>query len=76
MGCVVLLVLGLVALLYVYDVFAASALAQLRIFSAGYPIISHFLKSTQSLAGGFNLGGINATGQVEVLVAYNRGYRD
>lgn len=32
--------------------------------SAGYPIISHFTTRTQSKQGGFNLGGINATGQV------------
>lgn len=38
--------------------------------SAGYPIISHFLKSTQSLAGGFNLGGINASGQVRSVLTY------
>lgn len=32
---------------------------------AGYPILSHFLaKSKLSNQGGFNLGGINATGQV------------
>jgi len=46
LGCVVVLVVGIVALF------------------AGYPIISHFLKSTQSFGGGFNLGGINASGQV------------
>jgi hypothetical protein len=32
--------------------------------SAGYPIISHFTKHQQSTLGGFNFGGINATGQV------------
>ncbi|KAG6879217.1 hypothetical protein C0992_004359 [Termitomyces sp. T32_za158] len=32
--------------------------------SAGYPIISHFLARVQTTQGGFNLGGINATGQV------------
>ncbi|KAM6498438.1 beta-glucan synthesis-associated protein [Amanita muscaria] len=31
---------------------------------AGYPLISHFTSITQSTLGGFNLGGINATGQV------------
>ncbi|KAF8888450.1 beta-glucan synthesis-associated protein KRE6 [Gymnopilus junonius] len=31
---------------------------------AGYPILSHFMKHNQSTQGGFNLGGINATGQV------------
>ncbi|TFK99149.1 glycoside hydrolase family 16 protein [Pterulicium gracile] len=31
---------------------------------AGYPMISHFQKQEQSTQGGFNLGGVNATGQV------------
>ncbi|KAG5724708.1 Beta-glucan synthesis-associated protein KRE6 [Termitomyces sp. T112] len=31
---------------------------------AGYPIISHFMTNVQTTQGGFNLGGINATGQV------------
>lgn len=31
---------------------------------AGYPIISHFMEGSQSKNGGFNLGGINGTGQV------------
>ncbi|KAG6820547.1 hypothetical protein H0H93_015432 [Arthromyces matolae] len=30
----------------------------------GYPILSHFLSTKQTTQGGFNLGGINATGQV------------
>lgn len=33
-------------------------------YSAGYPIITYFTKSTQSDLGGFNVGGINASGQV------------
>ncbi|KAH8099415.1 beta-glucan synthesis-associated [Cristinia sonorae] len=49
LGCVILLVIGLVALF------------------AGYPITSYFLKSTQSFRGGFNLGGINASGQVPTM---------
>ncbi|KAF8958578.1 beta-glucan synthesis-associated protein-domain-containing protein [Flammula alnicola] len=32
--------------------------------SAGYPIISHFLAKKPSTQGGFNLGGINASGQI------------
>jgi len=31
---------------------------------AGYPLLSHFLKKPQNTMGGFNFGGINATGQV------------
>ncbi|PFH54812.1 glycoside hydrolase family 16 protein [Amanita thiersii Skay4041] len=34
---------------------------------AGYPLISHFTSTTQSTLGGFNLGGINASGQVPDL---------
>lgn len=36
------------------------------LLSAGYPLISYFTKTTQSTFGGFNLGGINATGQVNL----------
>jgi hypothetical protein len=32
--------------------------------SAGFPIISHFTEKPPSTLGGFNLGGINASGQV------------
>ena len=32
--------------------------------SAGYPLISHFMARKPSNSGGFNLGGINASGQV------------
>lgn len=34
------------------------------IWKIGYPILSHVLKKVQTNQGGFNLGGINATGQV------------
>ncbi|KAI9065842.1 glycoside hydrolase family 16 protein [Trametes sanguinea] len=34
---------------------------------AGYPIISYFTKHPLSTLGGFNLGGINATGQVPAI---------
>jgi len=30
----------------------------------GYPILTHFITTTQSTQGGFNLGGVNATGQI------------
>lgn len=33
----------------------------------GYPILSHFTEKKQSNQGGFNLGGINATGQIPDL---------
>ena len=35
--------------------------------SAGYPLISHFTERQPSTLGAFNLGGINASGQVPVL---------
>ncbi|KAI0695120.1 glycoside hydrolase family 16 protein [Cytidiella melzeri] len=34
---------------------------------AGYPILSHFLTHHQSTSGGFNFGGINATGQIAAM---------
>ncbi|KAJ6574953.1 beta-glucan synthesis-associated [Mycena capillaripes] len=34
---------------------------------AGYPLISHFTSHPLSFFGGFNVGGINATGQVPVM---------
>lgn len=34
---------------------------------AGYPILTHFIDHKQTNQGGFNLGGINATGQVPAL---------
>ncbi|KAJ3490570.1 hypothetical protein NLI96_g1324 [Meripilus lineatus] len=46
LGCVIILVTGLLALF------------------AGYPIIRHFSQHEQASFGGFNLGGINASGQV------------
>lgn len=36
--------------------------------SAGYPIISHFTEHKQSFNGGFNVGGINASGQIPSLI--------
>lgn len=34
---------------------------------AGYPILTHFTEKKQTNQGGFNLGGINATGQIPDL---------
>ena len=34
---------------------------------SGFPILSHFLTKPQTTQGGFNLGGINATGQVPLF---------
>jgi beta-glucan synthesis-associated protein KRE6 len=67
LGCLILLVICILALLYVLFVLRGRSLLILcytRSCSAGYPIISHFTKHQQSTLGGFNLGGINASGQV------------
>jgi len=37
-------------------------------YSAGYPLVTHFTSKMQSTKGGFNLGGINATGQVRCKI--------
>ena len=37
-------------------------------YSAGYPIITYFTRHPLSTLGGWNLGGINATGQIPVIV--------
>lgn len=39
------------------------ALGILTLF-AGFPLITHFTKTSYTTQGGFNLGGINATGQI------------
>ncbi|KAL4081556.1 glycoside hydrolase family 16 protein [Scleroderma yunnanense] len=52
LGCVLILVLGLVALF------------------AGYPLISYFSRHIMSTNGGFNLGGINASGQLPAIHGY------
>lgn len=31
---------------------------------AGFPVLTHYLTKTQTTQGGFNLGGVNATGQI------------
>lgn len=38
--------------------------------SAGYPIITYFTGTELSNQGGFNLGGINASGQVRLLILF------
>lgn len=37
---------------------------------AGYPIITHYTEPSQSTNGAYNLGGINATGQVPAIVGF------
>jgi hypothetical protein len=36
--------------------------------SAGYPLISYFTKTNLSTLGGFNIGGINASGQIPSFI--------
>lgn len=38
--------------------------------SAGYPLVSHFTSAKLSTLGGFNIGGINASGQIPSLGNY------
>lgn len=38
--------------------------AGITMLFAGFPILTHFTQKTQTTQGGFNLGGINATGQI------------
>lgn len=61
LGCLIFLNVGLVTLLYAFRPIKCFTL---KPTSAGYPLISHFTNKPQSTLGGFNLGGINATGQV------------
>ena len=35
---------------------------------AGYPIAEYFTKSTPSVTGAFNLGGVNMSGQVPEMI--------
>ncbi|KAH9944326.1 glycoside hydrolase family 16 protein [Epithele typhae] len=49
LGCIIILVTGIVTLF------------------AGYPVISFMTTNKPSFLGGFNLGGINATGQVPAI---------
>lgn len=65
MGCLTILVLGLLMLLCVLSSLPFFVL--LIYFSAGYPIISRLTSKKLTSQGGFNLGGINATGQIPVF---------
>jgi hypothetical protein len=39
----------------------------LGVHSAGYPMITYFTQRQFSTLGGYNLGGINATGQIPIM---------
>jgi hypothetical protein len=45
-------------------------------FSAGYPVVTYLTKTEMSTQGGFNLGGINATGQVQSTLFLSLQFRD
>lgn len=71
-----LLCVGLLTLLCVHSTRRHFFFSYSPFSSAGYPLISHFTTKTQSTLGGFNLGGINASGQVSLLSrSHNPGHR-
>lgn len=43
--------------------------AALLMLFAGYPVLYHYLSTSESMKGGFNIGGTNGTGQVASLKA-------
>lgn len=67
LGCLFVLVAGFMTLLLVNRNYPSVNELTRAINSAGYPIMTHFLKKVQSDQGGFNIGGINATGQVATM---------
>ena len=68
LGCLVFLALGILTLLYAPLPNIARATTINLPNSAGYPIISHFTTPPMSNMAGFNIGGINASGQVPIRV--------
>lgn len=66
LGCLAFLFIGIGMLLYVNHASfqCTSQVTDSSPSSAGYPMLSHFLNHPQATLGGFNLGGINASGQV------------
>jgi beta-glucan synthesis-associated protein KRE6 len=67
LGCIAILVIGLLTLLYalVFTLHDPFLIISLR--SAGYPLITYFNRHPFSTFGAFNLGGINSTGQVPAM---------
>jgi hypothetical protein len=64
-GFMLLLMLGLVGLLYVRCHALHPTLGSfVTLHSLGFPVTSAILRKSMSNNGGYNLGGINATGQV------------
>ena len=67
LGCIFILATGIVALLYVLRLHPETYIRNLLMIlehSGGYPIISYFTKPKLANMGGFNFGGINASGLV------------
>ncbi|KAJ3516017.1 hypothetical protein NLJ89_g1393 [Agrocybe chaxingu] len=68
LGCLSLLIVALVMLFAgMFDVIAKdpSSLADTQL--EGYPLMTHFMEKQPTTQGGFNLGGINASGQIPDL---------
>lgn len=71
LGCLTVLVILLLALLFVFLLlnFAPYLPVHVHSFnSAGYPIITFLTRHPLSRQGGFNLGGTNSSGQVRILI--------
>ena len=70
-GCLLIMSVGILGLLYVsgfLESHCRGRLTRSRSCSAGYPMAVHFTKPTLTRQGGFNLGGINSTGQIPDMV--------
>ncbi|PPQ86654.1 LOW QUALITY PROTEIN: hypothetical protein CVT25_006838 [Psilocybe cyanescens] len=70
LGCLSFLALGCLTLLYVrltLYYLATKNLTVTIVYSAGYPIVTHYTEKKQTTQGAFNLGGTNASGQVPEL---------
>ena len=65
LGCMFILAAGIIALLYAVLFLPLFLYPEHPLMvSAGYPLITYFTMSKQSTLGGFNLGGVNASGQI------------
>lgn len=68
LGCLIFLAVGMVSLLYAHIIYVSLVPGIDMLFSAGYPMISYFTKQSLSNEGGFNIGGINASGQASLHI--------
>lgn len=65
LGCILVLALSIITLLCVSHT-AVCVRFEYHPHSAGYPIITFLNRQPLSNLGGFNVGGINASGQVSL----------